>query len=92
VFSEVREWCIDNGEDPDLRIALCGYEGNEMPSSWTEITWKTGGGLGKIGKVGRGIENRSRERIWLSPHCYDPEDLNNNTFLGSFLEKDEDEE
>lgn len=73
IFYEVKDWCVDNGEDPDLRIALCGYEGNKMPPDWYEYEWSTDGGLGKINVEGRGMENRSRERIWFSPHCIDPD-------------------
>lgn len=34
VSAAVRDWAIEHGDDPKLRIALCGYEGeHEMPSS-----------------------------------------------------------
>jgi site-specific DNA-adenine methylase len=76
---EVREWCIENGTHPDLRIALCGYEGdhNELEElGWTTFEWKTNGGYGKTSKGGstKGKENRFRERIWFSPHCLNPND------------------
>ena len=75
VFSKVKEWCIENGNNPDLRIALCGYDGNEMPSDWTTYEWSTGGGYGRISKGGstKGGENRFKERIWFSPHCLSPD-------------------
>ncbi|HEX4334740.1 MAG TPA: DNA adenine methylase [Polyangiaceae bacterium] len=61
----VREWALEHGDDPDLRIALCGYEGeHEMPASWTVHAWKAARGYAKESN-----ENRSRERIWFSPHC-----------------------
>ena len=63
-------WAIENGEDPLLRIALMGLEGeHEMPESWTCVSWKTGGGYGNQAANGRGRENASLERIWFSPHC-----------------------
>ena len=35
VAHAVREWAIANGRQPDLRIALCGYDGEHaMPDSW----------------------------------------------------------
>lgn len=73
VFTEVRDWCIKNGNDPDLRIALCGYGGNEMPENWVEYSWSTAGGMGRLSDEGRGRDNASRERIWFSPHCVDPD-------------------
>lgn len=59
VAHEVREWCVANGDNPLLRIALCGYEGeHEMPATWTVHAWNAGGGF-------------ARERIWFSPACLD---------------------
>jgi len=73
VAHEVREWAIANGENPMLRIALCGYEGeHEMPDTWACIPWKATGGYGSRG-AGRGKENAARERIWFSPHCLKPD-------------------
>lgn len=63
--AQVREWAIEHGDDPDLRIALCGYEGeHEMPDDWTVVAWK-----GRRGHAGANNENRLKERIWFSPHC-----------------------
>ncbi len=60
ISDEVREWAIENGDNPQLRIALCGYDGeHEMPSTWACAAWRsTGSG-----------KNREKERIWFSPHC-----------------------
>ena len=67
---EVREWAIRNGDNPLLRIALCGYEGeHEMPASWACVAWKANGGYGNQSGSTRGRENATKERIWLSPHC-----------------------
>lgn len=65
VSAQVREWALDHGDDPKLRIALCGYAGeHEMPSGWTEHAWKAGRGY-----AGEDNDNREKERIWFSPHC-----------------------
>jgi DNA adenine methylase len=65
----VREWAIENGDNSELRIALCGYEGEHtMPSTWECVAWKSRGGYGSQGS-GVGRENAERERIWFSPHC-----------------------
>lgn len=68
--SAVRKWAIENGANPLLRIALCGYEGeHEMPSTWTKIAWKANGGFGNQNRNTSGAINATRERIWFSPHC-----------------------
>jgi len=64
---EVREWALRNGNNPDLRIALCGYEGeHDFPADWECLHWKSHGGYGNQGGENR---NAARERIWFSPHC-----------------------
>jgi site-specific DNA-adenine methylase len=69
VANDVRMWCIENGDNPTLRIALCGYEGEHgMPESWKCFQWKAVGGYGSQGK-GQGRENAIRERIWFSQAC-----------------------
>ncbi len=69
VAQEVRTWAVANGDNPKLRIALCGYEGEHaMPASWECVAWKAAGGYGSQGK-GRARANARRERIWFSPHC-----------------------
>lgn len=68
ISAQVREWALEHGDDPDLRIALCGYEGeHEMPDSWRVVEWK-----GARGYAGADNKNRNNERIWLSPHCLNP--------------------
>lgn len=60
VSGDVRAWALENGDNPSLRIALCGFEGeHEMPTTWQCVAWKSKGSSA----------NRGRERIWLSPHC-----------------------
>jgi site-specific DNA-adenine methylase len=69
VAHAVRKWAIANGGNRELRIALCGYDGEHaMPDSWECVAWKARGGYGSQGK-GRGRSNAGRERIWFSPHC-----------------------
>jgi len=72
VAHDVRKWAIENGENPELRIALCGYDGeHDIPDSWECVAWKSSGGYG-AGKTERGTANQKRERIWFSPHCLRP--------------------
>ena len=69
VAHDVRRWAIENGDNPLLRIALCGYEGEHaMPDSWECVAWKARGGYGSQGD-GRGRDNAGRERIWFSKSC-----------------------
>ena len=47
VAHDVRKWAIEHGDDPLLRIALCGYDGeHEMPGEWECLEWKAKGGYG----------------------------------------------
>jgi len=70
VSAAVREWAIANGPNPDLRIALCGYDGeHDMPADWECVAWKANGGYGNQKGETRGKKNAKRERIWFSPHC-----------------------
>ena len=77
VAADVRQWCLENGDNPLLRIALCGYsgEGHEAleQHGWHAHAWKANGGYGSQGK-GRGRANKHREVIWFSPHCLNPID------------------
>ncbi len=79
VAHDVRRWAIENGENRELRIALCGYDGeHEMPDNWECVAWKSRGGYCSQGN-GQGRDNADRERIWFSPHC-----LNGNQ-MGLFM-------
>ena len=69
VAHDVRKWAIDNGKNPQMRIALCGYEGEHvMPDDWECVAWKANGGYGGQAKDGDN-DNARRERVWFSPYC-----------------------
>lgn len=73
ISAQVREWASANGDNPQLRIALCGYEGeHNMPNSWRCEPWKAHGGYSNRNKNNK---NRFRERVWFSPHCLKPSQL-----------------
>jgi hypothetical protein len=58
--SLVRAWAIEHGDNPELRIVLCGLEGeHQMPDHWTVHEWKNTAP----------DKERSLERLWMSPHC-----------------------
>jgi hypothetical protein len=71
VANDVRKWAIENGDNPDLRIALCGYDEHEaeLPASWTRVHWKAKGGYANQGSSGDHQQNRHRETIYFSPYC-----------------------
>ena len=65
VSALVRDWALEHGDDPELRIALCGYEDeHDMPPSWACVEWKAARGY-----AGADNDNRELERVWFSPHC-----------------------
>jgi Site-specific DNA methylase len=69
IFKEVCQWAIENGDNPKLRIALCGYDGDHgIPDTWKIYKWKANGGFANLGND-RGKDNASKETIWFSPHC-----------------------
>lgn len=71
IAHRVRRWCVEHGDDPLYRIALCGHEGEHddlEKLDWEVWSWVAQGGYGNLGRV-TGRENRKKERVWFSPHC-----------------------
>jgi hypothetical protein len=72
VFYRVVEWARANGENPLLRIAVCGYhEDGLFPESWECVRWKSRGGYAAAGS--RAEQNATREAVWFSPACERPD-------------------
>jgi DNA adenine methylase len=71
VFNEVVDWAVMNGDNPRMRIVLCGYDGDHaIPGTWEKYNWKANGGLSSLANSNtRGKQNRLSETIWFSPHC-----------------------
>lgn len=66
----VKQWAIENGSNPMLRIALCGYfDEHEMPSEWTYGRWLPNGGFSNQSTESDAKQNKFEETIWFSPHC-----------------------
>jgi len=63
VWHRAARWAVSNGDNPRLRIAVCGYNDADsdalFPSEWRRFVWRRSG----IG------QNKDRECIWFSPHC-----------------------
>ena len=74
VASDVRAWCIENGNRQGLRIALAGYEGeHDMPEDWHCVEWTPHGhGYSAGADSTQAVQNVNRERVWFSPHCIKP--------------------
>jgi DNA adenine methylase len=69
VAVDAREWALAHGDDPLMRIVLCGYDTEHIMPGWTEVPWKAHGGYGNQSADGRGSDNAERETLWFSPHC-----------------------
>jgi len=66
----VRDWAVAHGDNPKLRIALCGLEGEHtMPSGWTAHHWQARGGLANTKASGRGSGETRAEVVWFSASC-----------------------
>lgn len=88
VAHDVRAWCLDHGNDPDLRIVLAGFDGEHgtdlVDAGWTEVEWFAAGFLtGGMGNTGTTGHQQGRERLWLSPHCLRPEVDGQGTLWGA---------
>ncbi len=71
--ARARAWALETGDDPLLRIALCGYEGehNELlRHGWTVEAWNGRKGYQSVDDDGG--HTGQLERIWFSPHCLQP--------------------
>jgi DNA adenine methylase len=70
VSAATRTWALENGDNPALRIVLCGLEGEHaMPPTWRCVAWKPNSTA----------PSGALERVWLSPHCL-PVDVQRDLF------------
>jgi hypothetical protein len=80
VTREVMDWARERGDEPDMRIALCGYTAEHVLPGWTVYRWTARGGYGNRSN-GRGLANRDRETIWFNPHCLQPHRIRQMSWL-----------
>ena len=67
VAGEVAKWAIERGDDPSLRVAVCGVEGeHKFPGDWGVLEWSSNGGFGNMFNS---AQQRHDERVWFSPGC-----------------------
>lgn len=75
VWHQAAAWAVAEGENPKLRIAICGYWSEEpdllFPATWERYRWQARGGYSNQKADGRGRSNAARECVWFSPHCID---------------------
>ena len=72
VAHAVRQWCVENGNHPLLRIALCGYgtiHDELCAHGWSKGTWTANGGFGNQRKGTGKNPNKYLETVWFSPAC-----------------------
>jgi len=79
----VRQWALDNGDNPRYRIVLAGYSAEHdhlMPDTWRRVRWSASAAYQSTKSAARSADgdtsgnlgNRHGECLWLSPHCVDP--------------------
>lgn len=79
---EAWAWACANGDDPDFRICVAGYDDDRaVPDGWVTVEWRARGGYG-CKADGAGRANAKRERLWFSPHCLRPDEGQMSLFGG----------
>lgn len=69
IADEVRAWCAANGDNPKLRIVLCGHAGEHdalLAQGWRIRTWTARKGYALTATA---VRNSASETLWCSPHC-----------------------
>jgi hypothetical protein len=67
--AEVGAWCAANGDNPKLRIVICGHAGEHdtlLAHGWTERKWAARKGYATTDEA---VANSASETIWCSPNC-----------------------
>lgn len=66
---QVQAWCATNGQNPLLRIVLCGHAGEHdalLAHGWHLRTWAARKGYATSDEA---VANTASETLWCSPHC-----------------------
>ena len=80
VADEVRQWCLDNGDDPKYRIVLAGFDTEHVDlidHGWVRQFSNVSTGRSVLSggyKSKGGSGQMHRDCLWLSPHCLRPAD------------------
>lgn len=68
----VRQWCAENGQNPKLRIVLCGHAGEHdelLAVGWHLREWTARKGYAMTDEA---LANSASETLWCSPRCVPP--------------------
>ena len=64
VTRDVWRWAEEHGDKPNMRIVVCGYDGDwSPPAGWQTVEWSAKKAYGSAKGNGK------RERLWCSPAC-----------------------
>lgn len=66
---QVQSWCAANGDNPKLRIVLCGHAGEHdalLAHGWFTTEWTARKGYAVTDEA---VENSASETLWCSPNC-----------------------
>lgn len=78
IAKDVQAWCAANGDNPKLRIVLCGHAGEHdalLVHGWHIRKWKARKGYALTAEA---VANSAGETLWCSPHCIkEPEFMSN---------------
>lgn len=69
IAKDVQAWCAANGDNPKLRIVLCGHVGEHdalLEHGWHIRKWKARKGYALTDEA---VANSAGETLWCSPHC-----------------------
>ena len=69
IADAVREWCAANGDNPMLRIVLCGHEFEHAELEklgWVSRKWECRKGYASTETA---LNNSKSETLWMSPGC-----------------------
>jgi site-specific DNA-adenine methylase len=69
IAEAVRAWCAANGDNPTLRIVLCGHSAEHdalLLAGWHTRSWVARKGYAASDEA---VANCAGETLWCSPHC-----------------------
>jgi hypothetical protein len=78
--AEVQTWCAANGDNPMLRIVICGHAGEHdalLAHGWGARKWAARRGYALTEEA---VANSASETIWCSPHCRPETKIQNSLF------------
>jgi site-specific DNA-adenine methylase len=81
IAKDVQAWCASNGDNPKLRIVICGHAGEHdalLANGWHVRKWKARKGYALSAEA---MANSAGETLWCSPHCVAPENAEQGLLL-----------